>query len=384
MDQYLDQLLATVSSVQSYFYDKRVEELIKEYLGKVKSPVHATVSGTILNNGTCPLLIIATNPKEVFHEIISQVRKSEIAKPLFRPITIITKLANSEFIFDVNGDSLIYAISAGSSNEALVNSLTCRYMYTIKNFFNLVDDSGKMTDDAMQAFSQLVGGKKNKKRSKPKQSARINVKLDMLTKLMVFVQSNTMLMKSTIYLNTLEDVDNHALDIIYTDLRSRQLIIDYLRAQVNTADYTFGFNSHTNYYVPYDFRLRKFSCFIKNNRSGQTSYLVNLYNSASYEPIPCYNIGTLASSCQLQAHPLVMLRFLYLDLHFLHSKTDKNKSVDGAFENRMEAMQQATLSHLKNIHKIPTWIGIYKDEVYDRNQENMRQVVEMPFETILV
>lgn len=371
MEDHMDWILSVANIVRSKFYDKRIEELVSGYLKN--GDTHSIITKTILNENTSPFFIIANNPKKVFYDIIDEIKNnaSESEKLLFKPITVITKLANREFMMDINGERVIYAINAKYSNDALVKSLLCRSMYSVKNYFTLENfDAISLTKDGGKS-------KKNKHPNKKPMVPRVNIKINILSRLIKYVKSNSTLMGSIIYLNSLSDVDNHALDIIYTDNRSKEAIIDYLKIFIATEykDYSFEYNAHQGFFVPYDFRIRKFSCFMRHNKTKQNNYLVNLYNSATYEPIPCFRLMENSSLCQLIAHPLVKLRFLYLDLYFLNAIN--------AFTPILERMIESAYSEL-SLEKNPIWVGLYKDENYDRNQENMRSNIEVPFEVIII
>jgi hypothetical protein len=374
MDNHMDWLLSLANNIQHKFYDRRIEQLLTTYLEKSSVPI---IKNTIINNNY-QFYIFADNPRDVFYDIIKQIQSdaSEDEKLLFKPITIITKLADREFIFDINGDQMIYGISTKYYDESLTKSIACRYMYSIKNYFDL-DGSFEI----LQFHNKIGGRKSNKKR---KISPRVNIKINILSRLIQYVKSNSSLMGSLIYLNNLSDIDNHALDIIYSDNRSKSAVIDYIKLLVAAEykDYSFEYNSHMGFSIPYDFRLKKFSCFVKHKKSGQTTYLVNLYNSATYDPTPCFRIIDKPDICQLMAHPLVRLRFLYVDLYLLKSK--KSEIASQSFERIIHAMVDKAYNELLSEDRTPIWAGIYKDESYDRNQENMRSNVEVPYETILI
>lgn len=403
MDQHIEWILSLAANIRSRFYDKRVDSLVREYLKNVTTPVHSIVTDTIINNNTCPIFIVSPDPKQVFYEIIDQIRdnKSDKERALFKPITVITKLANREFMLDVNGERLIYGVTAKFSNDALVKSLICRSMYFVKNYFDLLSETHMIKPENIELLDhqytfEKTGGKrkKNKKNNVPKQAKdtpRVSIKVKILSRLIEYIKSNTILMGSLIYLNTLDDIDNHALDIIYSDNRSKDAVMDYLKLLIESEykDFKFEYNPHQGFFVPFDFRIRKLSCYTKHKKNGQNNYLVNLYNCAMHDPIPCYRLVEKDNVCQLMAHPLVKLRFLYLDLYLLESKlgTKKDEAQEGTrniFEVILQDMIDATQAELAQINKIPFWAGIFRDEGYDRNQDNMRQKIEVPFEVIIV
>ncbi len=389
----MDWILSLAAKVRTHFQDKQVEELVREYLDNTKTPVHSITTHSIINDNTCPYFIISSDPKQVFYDVIDQIRniESDKTKALFRPITIITKLANNEFILDINGERMIYGIRSGRSNDELVKSMISRSMYSVKNYFDLIDpESNLLKSEMIEEISLRSSLSKTGGRKKKKKSQRVDIKVNILSRLISYVKSNQTLMNSLVYLNTMEQIDNHALDMIYSDYRSKDAVMDYLKLLVEKeyANFAFEYNPHKKFFIPYDFRLRKLSCLIKNKQSGQNIYLVNLYNSAMYDPIPCYRLIDRPAVCQMIAHPLTKLRFLYLDLYLLNSKPDTknelNKTAYDAFELMIHTMISDAYNELTQVSKTPFWLGVYRDENFERNQENMKQRVEVPFETIII
>lgn len=393
MDKHMEWLLSLAASVRSKFYDNTIENSIKKYLDECVSENKDTeesitvVTNSILN-GSAPFFIITSNPKKVYNNIISklQANLSESDKCKFRPLTIITKLANREFIFDIGGNQLIYGISSKYGDDNLVKSIICRNMYMLKNYFDYVDnDTHSFLSTSIEKIQNVSidGGKRSHK--KQKITPRISIKVKILGRLVGYVKTNSICMNSLIYLNDLDNIDNHAMDIIYSDNRAKDGIIDYLKLLVNHEyqDYKFEINPHQGYFVPFDFRLRKLSCLIKNRKTGQTSYLVNMYNAATYDPIPSFKSSN-SSTYQLMAHPLVRLRFLYLDKFLLNSKlTDSN--VSNMFNIIIQKMIDISINDLMNLKGTkPIWVGINRDENYDRNQENLKANIPVPYEVIII
>jgi len=404
----MDWLLSLAARLRTKFYDTSIESTIKHYLTQCiqADPSIKLVDGTWLNQ-QAPLFIICSDPKQVYRSIIEQLKTDlpEAEQPKFRPLTIITKLAHREFILDIGGNQLIYGINSKFANDALIKSLICRNMYSLKQYFNqitpdsnlLLPESLTLIDPTSSTTSDnTVGGRSKSKKKSPRQAApssKTGLKVKILGRLVEYIKTNPMFMGSLIYLNTMNDIDNHAMDIIYSDGRAKDAAIDYLKLLIQEfySEYRFEINSHQGYFVPFDFRLRKLSCMMKHRKSGQTIYLVNLYNAATYDPIPSYRLidspktikGQLITTCQLIAHPLVRMRFLYLDQFFLASKSlDKGSS---QFDQLLQTMIVQAHSDLKKATiDMPIWVGVYRDEGYDKNQENMRSNVDMPYEVILI
>lgn len=386
-------LLELASSVRSKFYDELVELAVRQGMAQLAAQDTSLtiVSDTILNQSV-PLLILSADPRATFLALVNWIKEtvSEDARDKFNPITIITKLANREFIFDVNGASVAYGISSKHTNLSLIRSMSCRTLYSVKNYFSQVGHAGVLPDTVLSEISPIQsidGGRSKQKNKPPVVKAKVNIKLALLGQLVEYIRTNSLFMNALVYLNTLHDVDHHALDLVYSDMRARSAVIDQLKLLVEQSypAYKFEINSHQGYSVPFDFRLRKLSCSIKHKASGQVHYLVNLYNAGTYDPIPSYrSTSSRADTCQFIAHPLVRMRFLYLDLFFLQSKSIGAKA-HNHFETILTRMLSQAFSDLQTpIEDELVWVGLYRDEAYDRNRENMRSNIAMPYESIFI
>ncbi len=396
----MEWLLTLAKSVQSHFYNPQIETTIKNILDKILqesefSSSTMLITNTALNQGA-PFFLLTPDPKKIFNTIVDRLRSdlSETDRLSFRPITIITKLAQREFIFDVSGNKIIYGVSSKFADANLVRSLICNQVSSLKTYFNLIEpDTNRLLPTVINTINEsteVLGGRSNhQKRHKPNPSAsRISIKLKILSKMVAYVKANIAFAGSLVYINGLNDIDNHAMDLIFSDYRTRDAIVDYLKLVVKQLypDYKFELNPHKGFEVAYDFRLRKTSCAIRNIKTDQVSYLVNMYNSGTYSPTPAYrNIDSTtkdAPTCQLVAHPLVRLRFLYLDISMLDAKTlDKTA---GQFRQTLYGMINTAIEDLIAVNSRPTWVGIYRDEGYDKNQENMRANLIAPFQVILI
>lgn len=399
MDRHMDWLLSLAGSVRARFYDDSIEATIKTYLADLarEDSTIKVLYDTPLN-GSAPIVIIAKDPTATFRLIVNRLQEdlSEDEKKKFRPLTIITKLAHREFILDVAGNPIVYGIR-GPAIDSLSWAMICRHAYSIRNYFQYTDvETRAISPELLEAVApeEISGGRS--KRGAPKASNdskasndRESPKVRILGRLIEYIKGNSMFANALVYLNGLEDVDNHAMDLIYSDPRAKDAVVDYIKLMVQEiySEYKFEINSHQSFSVPFDFRLRKLSCLIRHRKTNHTSYLVNLYNEATYNPIPSYrSMRTTGgkATCRLMAHPLVRLRFLYLDLFFLQTKASSDKA-QSQFETALRVMVQGAISDLKKVPEhAPTWAGIYRDEGYAKNQENMRSNIPMPYETIFI
>jgi hypothetical protein len=183
----------------------------------------------------------------------------------------------------------------------------------------------------------------------------------------------------------MSDVDNHALDLMYTELRMKDAVIDYLKLLISEQykDYKFEYNAHPTFSVPLDFRLKKFSCMMRNTKTNKLIYLVNLYNSASYEPIPVHK-DISKDKYSLIAHPIVKIRFILIDLHLLQGVANTASNKSESFNKTLVSMLHKNTKDLFNDDKKTYWVGFYKDESYARNQENMKTPMFIAYEPYII
>lgn len=408
MDRHLTWLLSLATTVHHKFMNSNVEQLVKSYIVEhAKTNPHETIiiTNTMLND-SAPLLVLSNNASKMFDSIIESIKtnRDSIDMSIFKPTTIITKLSDLEYIFDVAGSRIVYAINVSSSpidnlhiDISLVRSMMCKQMSSLKYYFKHINkDSNQILASSINELSYdlehsiIKGGKKkvhkkNTKAAKP-QSDRSSVKTIIIKRMIEYVKINTICMDSLIYVTGIDQIDNHAMDIIFSDYRVKDCIIDYFKLIIKEQfkDYKFEMNPHKQFNVPGDYRLTKFSCMIKNKKTNQVSYLVNLYNNAIYDPIPCYRMNvpsTLKHDSEkqngsyLKAHPLVHLRYLYLDKYFLNIK-GSTPSTD-KFNSIVQSMIDSTFDDLNIVtNKVPIWIGTHRDENFDKNQENMKSNTE--------
>lgn len=392
VNNHIDWLLNLANSIKSKFFDDSIETTIRKYLDEFiaeNSSIYVKIITNSSLNQNAPILIISSDIPKIFYYIIDKLKDNlpPEDKYKFKPLTIITKLKDKEFIFDISGNQIIYGINANYCDENLIKSMLCRNLYSIKNYFNQINPN--TNEFLTESIMDIIGGKFKKKYKKDPNivlTKRVNIKVKILNKFIDYAKSNSTFMESLIYLNSIEDIDNHAMDIIYSDNRAKDAVIDYLKILVKTMygnEYKFEYNPHINYSIPFDFRLKKLSCFIKHRKTNQNIYLINLYNVATYDPVPCYRLIDDKNNCQLIAHPLVQLRFLYLDKYFLTIKNEDSLYKLSQFNLILDDMINTIHNKLKK-NEMPLWAGSYRDENYDKNQDNMRTHIDVPYEIILI
>lgn len=394
MDKHLQWLLSLAQKVQSQFVDTKSKVVAEEYLLKSfhekKHPKYQLIKESLLNH-TATMILFSESPVDEFKEVIEALKSlPDEDKQKLKPLTIITKLANREFILDVAGSQVIYGVKVKSPTPHMVSAAICRMLYSVQEFFNSSITNHETRPKFQEAFlnelnsvisfshEPIFGGKRRshnqqRKSSKPKYVSSFDTKVAVLTRLNTYLRNNETLSAAIIYVNDMSDIDNHALDLMYTEPRIKDAVVDYLKLLISEyyKDYKFEYNSHATFSIPLDFRLKKFSCMMRNTKTNKIIYLVNLYNSASYEPIPVLK-DISKDKYSLIAHPIVRIRFILIDLHLLQSVANTASDKSTAFNKTLTDMLHKHARELFTIDKKPYWVGFYKDESYMRNQENMK------------
>lgn len=385
MDCHMDWLLSLANSLQSNFLNIDARVFIKKYLLNVKQG-HFLENSPLLKQSI--FVLFAPNPIEVFKSIAKDLSNdlTDDQKIKFKPIIFITKLVDREYVFDVAGSQMIYGIKCEKPTDAIIKAAICQTQYAVSNYFNnLSIETRLISDEILQWCSpeNVIGGKPSKHKKIKTSDSSFKHKLNIIQRMMGYIRNNPILNNIVAYANTTKDIDQHALDIIYSDPRAKDAIIDYLKLLINEkySDYKFEYNAHPHYEIPLDFRLKKFSCMMRHRDTNKIIYLTNMFNSACYEPIPCFREIYADKTCELYTHPLVQLRLLYIDLHFLqisNSNSDHFKRIIGKMLQR--AYDQLCNKQPDSI----SWLGYHKDVAFDRNRENMRSNATNLYEHIFI
>ena len=125
--------------------------------------------------------------------------------------------------------------------------------------------------------------------------------------------------------------------------------------------------------------MKKYSCLINDRDTNQAVYIANLYNNATYEPLPCIKSYLQESFLQI-AHPIVKLRFIYIDMFVVEHKMNSEYKNDSIHQIKM----LKTFNDIISFDKTPTWIGFYKDEGYEKNKFNMKMNMTNPIDTYFI
>lgn len=371
MDTQLKRILEIAQRVQAFFQSNS-----DEILDAVRA---ATAASAVAHNRiACDgnmFMVVAEDPPAVFNQIIANIRKCSAAvREKANPITILTKLVDAEYMLDVNGTRLCYGLRASVASQFLLKAVACKILSSVHGFYAHLDAEKKCLtgiDEVQPDFDYAapVGGSKKKRNrvAKPAAARRASPRQDIIQHLHAFVQEHADIAKGIIFVGEIEEAQFGAANIIYTDRRFRDAIIDFIKlyVQQSVPDVRFKAFLHNDFHIPYDFQLTKHSCLINDVHTDKPTYIANLYNIAAHMPVPCIADGPL-----LTAHPIIKLRLLYVDMFVAEHKTREvapKKHVQ-AYAHKL----QLTFDAVQTATEPPIWVGYYTDEAHAKIQVNMR------------
>ncbi len=384
-------ILQVAGRVSSYFKSESTS-LIDDVESVVHSHKAIFAKGTIAN-GDYTYMLITDNPKGLLEAIVDRLksRNSRLYQTSLNPITIIMKLLNQEYLFDVNGTRLCYAIKSPIPSNYLMKAIACKHVYPIHLFNSYIDEVSNTFAGNLQELhplydyrikgNRILGGRK--KPFTPNEKKKSNVRLEVISKLFEYVRNAPAVAQGIIFINELGECNASAVNILFTEIKYRNAIIDYLKLLIPESYPTYTFKSflHADFTVPYDFRMRKTSCIMNDIESKQATYIANIYNIATYSPVPCTRF-IIKESFIYMAHPIMKLMLLYIDMYMIEHKT---KTVNPTSHEQvyLNKMLQA-YNELRTFDKTPIWVGVFIDEAYERIKYNMRMKMANPIDTILI
>lgn len=390
MDKKIEWILETASRIQSYFRPQSsdlfniVESVIKKH--------SAIAANDLIASDQCTYMVVASEPRQLLLDIYDELKKKNSKSFInnMNPISLFTKLVSREYMLSLNGMNICYAVKTSIPSNYLLKSIACRRIASIREFFDFVDEASfKIKKDKVKELHpcfdyasnslEIDGGKKNvKKSNQPMRSPR----KDIIGRLMEYVRHNSTISSRVIFINDLEECMTSAMNITYSDFKYKDAIVDFLNLLVNDSYSAYNFKCirHADFSVPYDFKMTKYSCFLVHKATKQPLYIANLYNTASYVPVPCVKLVTGNTYINI-AHPIVKLRILYIDMFMIEHKTQTLVPLDQhAYLKKMMNAYDDVL----NYDKMPTWIGVYKDEGYEKNSINLKSKESTAVETLLL
>lgn len=341
-------------------------------------------------------MVVVKNPHKLFLQIVDELKKinSSSEKENLNPVNIYTKLAEKEFMLELNENRICYGIQSSVSSNYVLKAIACRHISSATNFYNYVDSkTNQIKNDSIAEIHPLydyetnahrvIGAKSNKHKVKSKFNRTSNDRINIITRLIEYVRQSPVVSEGVIFVNRLDECSSAAINILYTDFKYKNAIVDYLKILTTDLYKTYSFKSfhHADFTIPYDFRMVKHSCLLNNKSSGQTMYIANLYNIATYDPIPCHRVFEKNSFIQI-VHPIVKLRLLYLDMFMIEHKLKAAHPVnqENAYMSKMLSVYEEMLEYQESIN----WVGVYVEESYEKNKVNMRARVPLLIETLFI
>lgn len=389
----LNSLLTIAERIQSFFTSSN-DDLISITEAVIKRH-NAIAARDCIAAEQYPFMIIASDPKQLLMDITDDLRKAnnKIYRETLNPINIVMKFINQEYLLDLSGTRFCYAIKASIPSSYLLKTFACKIIMNVRSYRNFIDpDTNTMIEDKIKELhplydyatnaSRAIGGKKRKASFK-KAKSKGNVRLQILSQLLEYVRSTSEISSRVIFVNNLEECSTTAMNLIYTDYKTKTAIIDYLKALIQESfkQYTFKAFLHADFNLPYQFLTKKHSCLINDKNSTQATYLLNMYDVAMYMPVPCSRSVSKDSYIQV-AHPVVKLLFLYIDMFMVERRLGE------AHPSKHEQVYISKLTKAYNdlltYSDIPQWIGYYVDEAYEKRVYNMKAKMPNPIDTILI
>ena len=391
LDMKLSFLLDIAKKIQSSLSTNiDSNEIVKIVLQAVKKH-NAIVAHDVIASDGYEFMIISAEPVKVFYDIIQLLRDANSKKyqDSYNPINIITKLVDREFLLDTGGIRMCYGVNATVPSNYLLKSFACRIISSVRSYYNYVNSESFVIDrhkveelhplyDYQTKKNRILGGKKKTKTTKEKRTG--NVRINILSRLIEYIRGNSVISNGLIIVNELNECSSSAINIIYTENKFKDAVIDYLKLLIadSYSSSTFKAFLHADFSIPYDFMMKKYSCLMNDKTTNQATYIANLYNCATYDPIPCVKSVIRESFIHI-AHPLIKLRFLYIDMFMIEHKTRSTEPIHHEKINQSKMLK--AFYDLETFDLTPIWVGYYKDETYEMNKLNLKMKMTNPIET---
>lgn len=377
-------LLSTAERFSEIF-SSTPEAVYKTIAGAI-SASDAVVARSSIASDTYPFFIIVKDPVVLMRDIVKAIVAAHAGNTSLNPAFTHTKLIEREFMLDLGGDRICYAVRGTPSNYAL-KAIACRFAASVLQFDKLRDpESGAPLPDKIKELhplydyatneQKIVAGRKRAFTTEDKQKK--NIKQTILAKLLEFVRQTPELAQGVIFVNGIADCATAPMQIIYTEHKYRITITAFLKELVSeNKQSSFKCFPHADFAVPYDYRMTKYVSMVVNKATKQATYIVSMYNSATYDPIPCTK-DIVDNTFIYMAAPVVRLRMLYIDMYTIQHKVGAANSNAIKFEQTQLTRMVKAFNDLATYDKTPTWVGYYIDEDYDKIKYNMRMKMSNP------
>jgi hypothetical protein len=388
LNKKLSWIISVAERIQTYFNSESNELL--DITRRVANDHHAVIAYKTIACDFNTFMIICEDPKQLFKDIVAEVQKlnSKEFQNTLNPTVITTKLIDSEYSLDMNKAIQCYGIKSTVASNYLMKSISCKVISTLRGYYANLDDTSHMLKDIEELHphfdyntmkQRVVGGKKNKIKDKN----RKNIRMDIIMRLIEYVRNHPDISKGIVFINNASECSNAALNIIYTERKYSEAIIDYLKLLITESfeEYKFKAFLHNDFNVPYSFMMSKRSCLVNDRKTDHPTYIANLYNIGTYAPVPCIKEVRKDKYIHV-AHPIIKLRLLYLDMFMIEHKTKtlNPESHEALYQSKM----LSAFGEVEAFDKTPTWVGYYKDEIYEKNQFNMNMKMTNPVDTMFI
>ncbi len=374
MNDKLTWLIKIANKIMPH-YQTRTDTLLKLIARELKNNNLAFAHNCMASDKNI-FMIISTEPKQTIINIINAIKheNSPEYQSTLNPTKSIVKLAEREFVVDMNGTKMLYVINASVSSNYLLKVIACKYFMSVNNYADIIkhginkyiNELHPHFDYSEHSLRIIYGGKKGKviKQQKNKSNPRIEA----LGSIMQLVRNNDELSKNILFVNDINECNSTAMNIIYTDYKYKNAIVEHMKSLFeNHNQYKFKAFMHNDFYIPYDFKLTKHSCLINDSVTSQAIYIANLYNMASYTPILCYK-HKFDKNINI-THPAIKLQLLYIDMYMIEHKTKKIAPSNQT--NNYVSKMITTFNEVESFNDDVEWIGYYIDDAYSRNNYNL-------------
>jgi hypothetical protein len=376
MDSHIEWLLSLAKIIQPKLTDVvTMDKIVEQYIHKTIETHTDSILVDKMNeviDADYKYIIFTKDPygfAKLFTQYILEY-EDDHKTYWFKPITIITKLIRKEYLIDFNSSKLIYLIQANNSNQYLIDSIIFRKLANCKIFF-------KIDKNLLMSYVKLFNNKFNDikiNKSKPSYNNKQNshtFRSTVLTKLLSELKIDEYdSYNNLILVSDFDHINVKALDMIFCKPIIKDTIHKKLKQIIKDLypDFIFKEITHSNHYTPNDFRMKKFTFSMEKNKFK--IYLINLYNTGSYDPLPCY----LQSKQNIyDSHPFIKLRFLLLELNVLNMLEVSTANLQTEdYRNQIGNLIKNICNQiLKSYDDKPlTWIGFFRDEEYDKIKYN--------------
>jgi hypothetical protein len=385
----LESILAIAQNVQARFtLDSQIDD-VRSIFCKVAATQNAILVQGLIACKSYPFMLIAVEPRKVLTEMIIAVRErnKESFQESFNPVTLRPQLGEKELLLTMNSCRVCYAIAAYPS-VYLVKAVACQYLSSVSGYNQHIDQATmRFVESTIKEIhpqydhqtAQIkhggtVVGQQN--RVDKFKKTRIQLRMEITALVIEFVRTTPAVSKGIIFVNNLEDSANAAVAFIVLASKYKDAVTRYLKQLIaeHYEEYTFKSYLDADFNVPYDFRMKKSTARIKNDK--QCVCLLHMYNIAMYEPVPCIR-QTIGAFMMQIAHPVVKLRLLYADLYF----AEKNRGAAFAVNHaRLIDVYKEILAW----DTYPTWIGFYMSETFDKYKRNLNNSTQEHTELLLI